>query len=162
MAYTPPGEDEVADQEGWDSIITSTSSGRLTSKIAYAHMKQYNSKRLVVFDRGVEISFFNDQGQLISVVKGDSALLWQQNENLELFGNVVVNSEEGVDLFSEELKWDDESQLVTAEELVTVITTANDTIHGVGFESNKAFDKWIIKKPWGVTQKKIRFERDED
>ena len=62
--------------------------------------------------------------------------------------NVVVVSDSGFILLSEELKWDNQRGLIITEEFVTLITE-NDTLYGTGFESDRSLKNYKIFNPTG-------------
>ncbi len=146
---------EVPDQEGWQSTLTSTRHGKVTAVIKYEHMERFSKKRMVKFDQGVEIDFFDSNGAHASKVFSNEAVLHEDSKRIELTGNVSVLSDSGLSLRTEKLRWDEKSGKIFSDEFVTVITAENDTIYGPGFESNQALNNWLVKKPWGVTQKKL-------
>jgi len=67
--------------------------------------------------------------------------------------NVVVLSDSGVNLYTDTLTWDPDEEMVYTEDSVMVTTEENDTLYGVGFESDARLDHWTIEQPSGVTGK---------
>lgn len=153
-----PNFSEIADQEGWESTLIATKNGKTTAIIKYEHMEKFSTKKLVKFEQGVEIDFYDAKQSHTSKVYSQKAVLNETNNNVELMGNVVVISDEGVNLRTEKLCWYESNGRISSDEFVMVTTAENDTIYGFGFESDRALKKWIIKKPWGVTQKKLKLE----
>jgi LPS export ABC transporter protein LptC len=153
-----PNFSEIADQEGWKSTLIASKNGRRTAIIKYEHMEKFSAKKLVKFDQGVEIDFYDTNESHTSKVYSEKAILNEINNNVELMGNVVVVSDDGVNLRTEKLCWYESTGKISSDDFVMVTTAQNDTIYGYGFESDRALKKWIIKKPWGVTQKKLNLE----
>ncbi|MFQ6113693.1 MAG: LPS export ABC transporter periplasmic protein LptC [bacterium] len=149
---------ELPDQEGWQSTLTSTSKGVVTAIIKYEHMEKYSKKRLIKFDQGVEIDFFDAGGLHTSKVHSEKAVLFENSKRIELTGNVVFLSDSGLTLRTGKLRWEEKTGKIFSEEFVTVTTAENDTIYGTGFESEQTLDNWTVKKPWGVTQKKLNLQ----
>lgn len=145
----------LPDQEGWQSTLTSTSKGIVTAIIKYEHMAKYSKKRLVKFDQGVEIDLFDTNGLHTSKVYAEKAVLYENSKRLELSGDVVFLADSGLTLRTGKLRWEETTGKIFSEEFVTVITAENDTIYGTGFKSEQDLKNWIVKKPWGVTQKKL-------
>lgn len=152
---------DVADQESWDATLTTTSHGKISSKIHYSHMEKYSKRKLVKFHDGVEIDFYDEDGNLTSNVHSDRAVLNERSKTIELIGNVVVKSKNGIDLNTEKLIWNESKDKVFSEELVTVITAESDTLYGTGFEADKDLKNWILKKPSGSTQKNLNIRVSE-
>ena len=65
-------------------------------------------------------------------------------------GNVVVLSDSGVTLFTDTLSWDNLREKVYTDDEVIFITEEQDTLYGIGFESDVELDNWKILKPTGV------------
>lgn len=152
---------DIPDQVSFDATLTTTHSGELASKIKYGRMEKYSNKKLIKFTDGVEIENY-DGAMLKSEVIAEQAELNEANDNLELMGHVVVKTSDGVEVLARRLHWDEQKDIVTSEDFVTVITAENDTINGVGFESARSFKDWTIKQPSGVTQKKLSLTSDAD
>ncbi len=153
---------EIPDQEGWNSTLVSTSKGKISSKIKYTHMKKFSKKKLVKFVEGVEFEFFNEAGDYTSQIQADEALLNENTSNIDVTGQVVAKSRDGIQLNTSALRLSQNENKITSEDVVRFITAENDTIFGIGFESEKSLKNWTIKKPTGVTQKKLQLDfKDE-
>lgn len=150
---------EFPDQEGAQATLTTTSNGRVSSKVMFGRMEGFSGKNLIKFSEGVEVDIFDDAGNHVSKVNCKRATLHETSDDLELLGNVQVRSDDGVYLQTEKLRWDKSEDKILTEEFVTVITAENDTIHGNGFESEKSLKNWIIKKPRGVSHKKLNLDQ---
>ena len=162
VAATNQDLSDIPDQEGWNSTLVSTSKGKLSYKIKYVHMKRYSKKKLVKFVEGVEFEFFNEDGDYTSQIQADEAVLNENTTNIELTGQVVVKSKDGIQLNTSSLRLTQNQSKITSEDFVRFITADNDTIFGHGFESEKSLKNWTIKKPTGVTQKKLQLDfKDE-
>jgi len=161
LASNPSEPTDAPDQESWNAHITTSTNGKVASRIKYGHLQKFSKKRIVQFSEGVEIDFYGDNGQHASRVNSDSATLNETNNNVELIGNVVFASDKGLNVSTTKLNWHEQESKVTSSELVRVITAEKDTIFGVGFESGQSLEKWTILKPWGVTQKKLNLKLTE-
>jgi hypothetical protein len=62
-----------------------------------------------------------------------------------------VKSDSGITLFTSALAWDHDAESIYTEEPVMITTEQNDTLYGVGFESDLELNNWKILKPSGVT-----------
>ena len=65
-------------------------------------------------------------------------------------GDVIVLSDSGVTLFTDTLSWDNHREKVYTDDRVIFITEEQDTLYGIGFESDVELDNWKILKPTGV------------
>ena len=143
--------DSFPDQESWNSTIILTREGRKRAVIKSGHLAKYSDRQEVILDEKVDTDFFSIDEEHISNVKSDKALVFQSTDNLLAVGNVVVISDSGVTLFTDSLLWDSGGEKVTSNDTVMLTTESNDTLYGIGFESNVDLTHWKILKPWGVT-----------
>lgn len=160
QAIAPPGE--VPDQQGWNSKMTATVNGRVSAVIQYGHMERYANQRMVRFDGGVEVDFYNAEGRHSSNVKSVRGALYEPNDDVEAIENVVVVSDSGMTLRSERLRWDQLRQKILTSDFVVITTAERDTLWGHGFESDQALKNWSILRPTGVTEKKLALDAMED
>ncbi|NOZ04555.1 MAG: hypothetical protein GXO92_08165 [FCB group bacterium] len=56
-------------------------------------------------------------------------------------------------LFTDTLAWDNELELIYTDDSVMVTTELQDTLYGVGFESDVRLEYWKIMQPSGVTDR---------
>jgi LPS export ABC transporter protein LptC len=160
QAVAPPGE--VPDQQGWNSKMTATVNGRVSAIIQYGHMERYANQRVVRFDGGVEVDFYNAEGKHSSNVKSERGTLYEPNHDVEAIEDVVVVSDSGMTLRSERLRWDQQLQKIVTTDFVVITTAERDTLWGHGFESDQALKNWSILRPTGVTEKKLALDVLED
>ncbi len=150
---------DAPDQEGWNSKITVTSNGRLAAVVQYSHMEKFSKKRLVLFDDGIQVDFYNTKAEHTSHLTADKGTLYEESNNVEARENVIAKSDSGITLYSQSLKWLNQTQKIVTEDYVTITTLKGDTLRGKGFESDQNLKNWFIKRPTGVTQKKFELPR---
>lgn len=150
---------DAPDQEGWNSKITVTSNGRIAALVRYSHMEKFSKKRLVLFDGGIQVDFYNTKAEHTSHLTADKGTLYEENNNVEARENVIAKSDSGITLRSQSLKWLNQTQKIVTEDYVTITTLKGDTLRGKGFESDQNLKNWFIKRPTGVTQKKLELPR---
>ncbi len=155
-----PGE--VPDQQGWNSKMTATVNGRVSAVIQYGHMERYANQRLVKFDSGIEVDFYNVEGHHTSNVTSKRGALYESNNDVEAIENVVVVSDSGMTLRSERLRWEQQRQKIVTNDFVTITTAERDTLYGHGFESDQSLKNWSILRPTGVTEKKVNVSAIEE
>ena len=140
----------MPDQESWNSEIILTSGGRKIALIHAGHMAKYKNKNFILMDEGVEIDFYDDEENHTSHLKSERGEINERLRDLKAIGNVVVVSDSGETLFTEELLWNNKLQKIISE-VEVMITTETDTLYGIGFESDAGLSSWTIKKPKGKT-----------
>ena len=67
--------------------------------------------------------------------------------------NVVVKSDSGVTLFTDTLSWDHAQGTIYTDDSVMITTEKQDTLYGIGFESDVQMEHWKILHPSGVTNR---------
>lgn len=154
-------EKEYPSQEGWNSEIRLSKAGKLQAVVHYGHMMKYEKRKIVFFDEGVEVDFYDNKGNHTSHLTSEKGEYHENTEDVLGRGNVVVVSDSGVTLSTDVLRWDNRLGKILSDTTVMVTTTDSDTLYGLGFESDPDLNHWIIKKPWGVSQRRIDIEKFE-
>ncbi len=139
-------ETEYPDQEGWNSTMTSTKDGVISAVIRYGHMKRFKKRKVVEFDSTIEIDFYDEKGIHTSKLTSEKGKLNEGTNDIEAIINVVVVSDSGINLKTEQIWWDNSVEKVVTDKFVTITTAQNDTFYGYGFESDQYLDNWSIRK----------------
>ena len=72
---------------------------------------------------------------------------------MRAIGNVLAQSDSGISLYTDTLIWDSNNEKMSTINPVMITTEENDTLYGVGFESDSDLKNWKILKPSGVINK---------
>ena len=99
----------------------------------------------------VTATFYNDLGIKTSVLNSDSAFINEIDNSFNAFGNVKVVSDSGFVLSTNSIYWDRNYNRVISNDSIRFTTEKNDTLYGLGFESDTDLSNWKILKPSGVT-----------
>lgn len=137
-------EIEYPDQEGWNSTVTSSKNGIVGAIIEYGHMQRFKKRKIVEFDSGIVVDFYDEQGVHASNLTSKKGRLDEATNNIEAFGNVVVVSDTGITLKTERLRWDNSIEKIVSNDYVTIVTAEQDTFYGNGFESDQNLENWHI------------------
>jgi LPS export ABC transporter protein LptC len=106
----------------------------------------------------IHADFFNQQGEHSSVLTARQGVVDNNTRNLTAIGNVVVVSDSGIVLETEELMWDNQRQKVISE--VTVkFTTAIDTLIGDSFISDPDLVNYEIRNARGYSKRLVPVEK---
>ena len=145
---------EIVENEIWQPLIILT---RKENKMIKAKAKKLfkNKNESALLVGNVEIDFFNDAGEHISMLYADSARINEKNNDLQANGNVYVVSDSGYTLSTRRLIWDNSYKMILAEDSVMFTTSDGDTLQGVGFESDADLEEWRIFRPFGVAREGI-------
>ena len=146
--------EELIENEIWNPLIILS---REETKIIEAKAEKLykNLDELALLVGNVEIDFFSEEGNHISILYSDSAQINEQSNNLHANGNVYVISDSGYTLTTSEILWDNRYKMIIAEDSVMFTTTEGDTMYGVGFESDMDLDQWRIFRIFGVTREDL-------
>ena len=146
--------EELIENEIWNPlIILSREESRVVA--AKAEKLYQSSDELTLLVGNVEVDFFSEEGDHISILYSDSAQINEQSNNLHANGNVFVISDSGYTLTTSKILWDNRYKMIIAEDSVMFTTTEGDTMYGVGFESDMDLDQWRIFRIYGVTREGI-------
>ena len=138
---------ESPDQEMWDFKVTMSDKGYLDAILIAGHMSRFEKKSLALFDQGVKIDFYNIDGEIASTLTSMAGELDEYTKNVKATGHVVVVSDSGMTLYTEELFYYNERGKIISNVDVAVTTEEGDTLRGIGFESDTRMDFWEIKQP---------------
>ena len=145
---------EIVENEMWQPLIILT---RKDKKMIKAKSKklyqQKNESALLVGN--VEIDFYNDQGEHISILYADSARINERTNDLNANGNVYVVSDSGYTLTTRQITWNQSYKMIVAEDSVLFTTSIGDTLYGVGFESDSDLEEWRIFRPIGISPESL-------
>jgi len=146
-------KDMYPDHESWQSTVIISRNARLVAVANSQRMVKYNDRDMAHLIGEVNVDFYNEYGQHVSHLFADSADVNNQTNTMSAFGHVVVRSDSGLVLRTETLRWDDKYDMVTTNDTVLFTTLENDTLYGIGFESDVDLTHWKIYQPWGVTER---------
>ncbi|MEE4311760.1 MAG: LPS export ABC transporter periplasmic protein LptC [candidate division KSB1 bacterium] len=156
------GKNLFPDQEGWNSTLKATTNGITTAIIEYGHMERFNKKKIVNFSDGVSVDFFDENGLHTSKLTSKKGRLDEKNNVVEAFENVVVVSDSGITLQTEKIWWNNNIRKVISDRFVTITTAENDTLYGVGFESDETLTNWILNEPRGKTDRGVKLDLETE
>ena len=148
-----PIKEDVPDQESWDVTIILSEKGIMRAKIRSGHLEKYHEKSFVFLDSNVVVDFFDEEEKHTSLLNSKYAEVNQKSNNMKASGDVVAVSDSGITLFSESLIWDAKKEKLYTDERIMITTLEEDTLFGVGFESNSDLKNWKISHPSGVSGK---------
>ncbi len=147
-----PGRD-APDQESWNATITFTDSGMITGVVRAGYIAKYLSDKFTILDSGIVVDFFNERHEHTSVLTARRGRVNDVTNDFEARGDVVVRSDSGTVLRSEELNWDNKRERIHTEAFVE-ITSPTEEIRGMGLESDQALRHYTILKVTGKVQQK--------
>ncbi len=148
------------DQEIWNPVITLTKDGQKRAVVHSGHLVKYNDQAYVNMDTEVSVDFYDINERHLSHLTATEAVVYENTNDLIAKGNVVVTSDSGLTLYTEVVQWNHRREKIISDTYITLVTD-QDTLYGVGFESDSDLKNWVIFKPAGVSDRKINLERHE-
>ncbi|HAH51285.1 MAG TPA: LPS export ABC transporter periplasmic protein LptC [Balneola sp.] len=145
-----------------DSLITSSTTRNLNMDVIENGALKLNLKssralsitkdrtKTTYLSGPVSIDIFKSDS-LDTEVSADSAIYLPKDAQFELFGNVIVHSQNGRFLYSDYLKWLREDDEVTTPGRVLIITKT-DSIAATGFVGNTDLTNYTLTEVTGKTQ----------
>jgi len=146
-----------ADQELYGAVIRLTQEDRPRMTLKTQRLRRYDAQRLMLLERGVHADFYDNNGLHRAVLTSDEGEIVEGSNRLSAKGHVVVTSDSGMVLKSEELHYDQAVGRIESDGFVTM-TTPYDSLSGYGFTSAPDLTDWEIKNTSGATWR--RLERD--
>ncbi len=142
--------DGIPDQESWNVTITLTDEGLRRAVVKSGHLQKFHDRQFINLNKGVDVDFFDNEENHTSNLLSQNATVDEKTNSMKAVGQVIVLSDSGVTLFTDTLSWDSRKELVFTNDSVMVVTEENDTLYGIGFESDMGLEYWKILQPSGV------------
>jgi len=144
---------DVPDQELWDATITFTRDGIPVAVIQAGHISKFSRRSVTYLDSNMVVDFFSKEGKHASRLTAEKGQVDEVRKDLLATGNVVVadprvRGDSGATLKTPALRWDNRSRRIISDAEV-IVTTATDTLYGIGFVSDENLENWEIQKPTG-------------
>lgn len=150
-----PSREGLPDQESWGVTIILTNEGLMRAKVKSGHLEKYNEKEYVLLDSNVIVDFFDIKEKHTSILTSKKAEVTQSSNDMKAMGNVIAVSDSGITLYSETLTWNSKDEKLHTKDNIMITTLDEDTLYGVGFESDSDMKNWKILSPSGVTGREM-------
>lgn len=136
--------------ESWDveMVLMQEGKTRLMIEGSYAINYQAEDRKLSRIDGPVYVQIFNDHGLVETEAWSKRAIYLEDQAEFELFDSVRVQTADDGFLFSEYLKWSQNTDRISSPHFVTIITKT-DSIAGHGFEGLTDLSEYTIFEPTG-------------
>lgn len=140
----------IVTTESWDVEMTLMQDGknRLLIEGSYAINYQASGRKQTEIDGPVYVQIFDSIGTVETEAWSRRAVYIEDRAEFELFDAVRVETTSGNRLYSEYLKWTQNTDRITSPYFVTIIT-ANDSISGSGFDGTTDLEDYVIERPSG-------------
>ncbi len=144
--------DNLPSESAEDIELISTDSAKIEFVLTAPFLDRYiinEDSSYVEFLEGLNIDFYDRTGTVNSQIKAQYAIKYEPDERIFLKDSVVIVNENGDELNTEELWWDETKDSIYTNKFVK-ITTKDEVLYGDTLISNGNFTKYKIKKVKGI------------
>ncbi|MDC0654275.1 LPS export ABC transporter periplasmic protein LptC [Candidatus Marinimicrobia bacterium] len=140
---------DVHDQLSVDVEITLTEKGNIKALIKSKLLERNDNSLELKLTDNVNVDLYDDNYQHSSLITSNYAFVSETENKINAFGDVIVAADNGQQLWTDSLLWDNKADKIFTNASLTFISGNLDTLYGTGFESNIDLTNWKITKPKG-------------
>lgn len=140
---------DVHDQLSVDVEITLTEKGNIKALIKSKLLERNDNNLELKLTDNVNVDLYDDNYQHSSLITSNYAFVSETENKINAFGDVIVAADNGQQLWTDSLLWDNKADKIFTNASLTFISGNLDTLYGTGFESNIDLTNWKITKPRG-------------
>ena len=145
------------DQESWGTKIYFQRDGKRLAVLTAGYLSKYYDEKYTILQEGVKVDFYDDNGELKSVLTSNEGKVYDDRSDMVAKGEVVVISNNGTTLYTEELNWINKEGKIISHVPVK-ITTEGDTLYGDTFKSDPDLINYEITNARGTSDKTISID----
>lgn len=140
----------ITTTESWDVEISLMRKGRIRMIIDGSHSVQYQSEenKRTTIDGPVYVQLFDTTGTLETEAWSKEAVYYDDVREFELLDSVRVQTVDDRQLYTDYLKYIQDSDRISSPQFVTIITPT-DSISGRGFSGLTDLTSYTITEPRG-------------
>jgi len=161
MESSDTPEEDAPNLEIFGATVLVTRGDKPMFRIEAPRISRLEQKQLMLFDGGIRVDFFDRDGRHSAVMTSAEGEVLETTNLLTARGNVIVKSDSGMVLLTEELYYEQDVDRVITDGFVTVITE-NDSLSGVGFSAAPDLSDWVIMNTSGTTWRKMEKPAEKD
>jgi LPS export ABC transporter protein LptC len=154
----PNSTEEYPDQESWDATILITKEANTIGYLKAGKIEKYSKKNVTLLKENIKIDFYNNQGEHTSVLTSEGGKVFDLNQDMLAYGNVIVVSDSGMTLYTDTLKWDNNKQKIISEVPIMITTEDGDTLYGDSFISDPNLRNREVINPRGKSVNTIKID----
>ncbi len=145
-------------QETWNFTLQLTEDELTLAKLKSGNMKKFEGQDNIELSEKLDVDFFNKKGEHTSHLTSDIGIVNEKSKIMKAMGNVVLVSDSGITLYTDELTWNNDNEKIFSDKFCTIITTDNDTVFSYGFESDQSLRNYSLIRPFGVSERKLELK----
>ncbi|MBN1407282.1 MAG: LPS export ABC transporter periplasmic protein LptC [Calditrichaceae bacterium] len=154
----PNSAEDYPDQESWNATILITKEAHTVGHLKAGKIEKYSKKNITLLKENIKIDFYNNEGRHTSMLTSEGGKVFDNNQDMLAYGNVVVISDSGMTLYTDTLKWDNKKQKIISEVPIMITTEEGDTLYGDSFISDPNLRNREIINPHGKSVKSINID----
>jgi LPS export ABC transporter protein LptC len=142
-------DENAPEQSMKNATIQHTDSGRVQMIMWGEEIWNYDdSLQTQEFPQNVKATFFDEDGNVTTVITADEATNWQRKKLMQLRKNVVINDlRDGKRTYTEEFFWDQDKGEIYSNVPVLQISKDGTEQRGTGFRSDEQMENFVIFNP---------------
>ena len=138
---------DVHDQLSVDVEITLTEKGNIKALIKSKLLERNDNSLELKLTDNVNVDLYDDNYQHSSLITSNYAFVSETENKINAFGDVIVAADNGQQLWTDSLLWDNKADKIFTNASLTFISGNLDTLYCTVFESNIDLTNWKIIKP---------------
>ena len=143
---------ELPSQESWNSTVFFSDSGKTKAVLKAGHLRVYENSQETILDSNISVDFYNDFEQITTTLTAKRGKVNDATEDLYAYDSVVVVSDSGTTLKTDELMWRNKDRKIVSDKFVTILSP-KEKIQGFGFESDQHLKNYVIYNITYVTRR---------
>jgi len=143
---------EMPSQESWNSTVFFTDSGKTKAVLEAGHFRVFPESKETLLDSNIKVNFYNDLEEVSTILTAKSGKVNDATEDLYAYDSVVVASDSGNTLKTDELMWRNKDKKIISDKFVTILSP-KEKIQGFGFESDQNLNNYVIYNITYVTRR---------
>jgi LPS export ABC transporter protein LptC len=140
-------ESDAPTIQGTNIRVIYSDSAKVKVQVLAPAYKQYpNVERpYMEFEEGLEVFFYNDSAKIESEIRADYTIYYMEERLWHATGNVVAQKfDNGDALYTDELFWDENEELIYSDSYTKVISEENTLYGKNGFRSHENLSNWQL------------------
>jgi len=140
----------VSTTESWDveMVLMKDGLSRILIDGSYAISYQSKDRKQTNIEGPVYVQLFDSTGAVETEAWSKRAIYYDAKREFELYDSVRVETVTERELYTDYLKWSQDSDRISSPDFVTIITPA-DSIAGYGFDGLTDLSSYTIQQPRG-------------
>ncbi len=146
--------DSPPDVELFGAKIYFSNADKKNFSLHAPHISRFDYSDQLLLDGGIKAQRYNSKGIETDWMTSTSGEVYEREQRIMAYGNVVVKSDSGIVLYADTLIYNPKIDKVISDGFV-IIVTPTDSITGYGFSAASDLSNWEIKNTSGVTWREL-------